>query len=118
MATDFNLTITVKNRTTGVTSNASNTYTGGDYEDSGILQVTTSEVTQTISTDLTNVAGIFVVNRDASNFVQMGYATATYVHKISAGMPAFIPLTPGETTLYWAADTATCAVEYRIIEAP
>ena len=117
MATDYTITVQVRNKTTGATFSHSATISGEDAVDSGVWTVGTSEKTHTINTDLANVMGVAVMNKGL-NFVEIGYATTDYDHKVLPGMPAFIPLDLTTATLYLKADTAACNVDYMIIEAP
>lgn len=118
MATDYTIAVSVRNKTTGTQFSHQTVVSGGDAVDAGVWKVTTSEVTHTISTDLVNVMGLAVRNLDSANYVEIGYATGSYDHKVLAGMPAFIPLEAAAATLYLKADTATVNVEYMIVEAP
>lgn len=118
MATDYTITTSVKNKTTGSSTSTSATLSDqGDYEDSGIWNVGTSEGSHTISTDLVNVLGVEVENLASANYVQLGYSTGVYVHRLPAGMGAFIPLEPGETQVFYLSNTAASPVRYRFIEA-
>lgn len=118
MPSDFTLSVTVKNKTTGTQTSSSATLENqGDYEDSGIWNVGTSEGSHTISTDLVNVLGVEIENLATANYVQLGYSTGVYVHRIPAGMGCFIPLEPAETQIFYLSNTAASPVRYRFIEA-
>ena len=118
MATDYTIGCSVQNRTTGVRTGRTATISAqGDYEDAGIWNVGTTEGSHTISTDLGNVMGVEVENISVANFVQLGYSTGVYVHRILPGMNAFIPLEPAETQIFYKSDTALSQVRYRFVEA-
>ena len=74
-----------------------------------IIAVGTSEESPTL-TDITTFGQLFLVNTDATNYVDWGIATGVYTGRMLAGESAGpFRLTTG-VTLYLKADTASCDV--------
>jgi hypothetical protein len=89
--------------------------TTGDLEDSGVKSVTTGEVT--IVHGLTTPGLMLMWNTDTTNFVKWGMVTATYPFKLPANsVPSIVYLDSAETTIFLAADTATCEVRFLIYQ--
>lgn len=61
---------------------------------------------------------LIIVNRDATNFVELRSGTsATDFVRLKPGEPALFRLSPDATAPYAIADTAACEVEYILVEA-
>lgn len=54
---------------------------------------------------------------DATNFVEVGFATGVYPIKIPAGQFALIPLAAATASLFLMADTDACDVKFYVHEA-
>lgn len=89
----------------------------GTHEGGGVISVATSETSWTVPTDIGNAGYLYIVNRDTTNFVDVGTATGVYPWRMPAEGPALIPLAPTTATLYFLADTAACDVEIHVWEA-
>jgi len=112
---DIRITNEFKDLETGDFSRRSFTISpANDYEDSRTLDIGTSEETVTIITDIANPGPMEIENFGPTNFVEVGYATATYVHEIPVGESYIIPLHQNTTAVYLKADTAACRVKLRI----
>lgn len=88
----------------------------GDYEDSGMIDVATTETTHTISTDIGNVGLAMMINRDPTNFVDIGTATGVYPLRLNPGEAFVGRLAPATATLYFLANTANVKVQFKIYE--
>jgi len=91
--------------------------TTGEGIDYRVVPVTTSEYTFTIDTDIGDAGYCMIINNDATNFVEVGFATTVYPLKVLAGQPAVFPLAAATAALYLKADTATCNVQVYVHEA-
>tara|TARA_R100000152_G_C6750327_1_gene173956 strand:+ start:280 stop:636 length:357 start_codon:yes stop_codon:yes gene_type:complete len=90
--------------------------TTGEHEDSGVIEVGTSETTLTLKTDIGDAGYAIVVNRDSTNYVELGFSTGSYVVKLLAGQVALMPLQSTISAIYLRANTAACDVQYKIFE--
>ena len=88
----------------------------GDNRQGGVIDVTTSEVTVTLNTDIGDAGAVYIRNQDTTNYVQVGMATGVYVHRIPPDQDERFWLEPGTASLFLIADTATCKVEFEIYE--
>jgi len=92
--------------------------TAGDAFDYRKVNVTqAAEYTFTIDTDVGNAGLCWIYNADATNYIQVGFATTVYYLRILAGQAAVIPLEPGTSALYLRANTADCETEVYVREA-
>lgn len=91
--------------------------TAGDLEQAGRISVGTSEETITTDVGITNVGPCVLINRDDTNFIDIGFATGVYPIRILPGGCNLISLTPATATLYLKADTAACELTFKIYEA-
>ncbi len=91
-------------------SNLSVTTTDDEF-DYRLMNIGTSEETYTIPTDITAPGYLFIRNADATNYVQVGFATTVYHIRLKAGQVALLPVEPGETDIFLKANTAACDVE-------
>ena len=64
--------------------------------------------------DIGTIGFVAVRNMDATNFVQLGAATGAYSVKLLPGQGAVVPW--GASNTFVKADTASCEVEYLLIE--
>lgn len=76
-----------------------------------IISIATSEATYSIPSDITAPGYLFLRNMDATNYVQVGFATTVYHIRLLAGQVALLPIEPGETDLFLKSNTAACDVE-------
>jgi hypothetical protein len=90
--------------------------TAGDALDYRRIDATTSEVEHTLDTAIGNAGQAIIVNRDETNFVDVGFATAVYPLRLLAGQADKLSLTPATASLFLKADTATCEVDIYIRE--
>lgn len=91
--------------------------TSGDLHDDIALSVTTSELTYTIPTSIGNAGYCALVNDDATNYVDVGFATTVYPLRLPPGGAMLLALTPAAASLFLKANTATCKVRIRTQEA-
>ncbi|MDH3563106.1 MAG: hypothetical protein OEN49_06890 [Gammaproteobacteria bacterium] len=82
------------------------------------MDVSTSEVTHSILAEIGNASYIWMMNRDATNFIDVGFiSTGVYEVRLLAGQHALFPLLPTTATLYLKADTAAADLQFYIREA-
>lgn len=88
--------------------------TNGYYDDGSQL-IGTTEETITIAVDQGNIRDLVIVNRDDTNFVELGYATGVYVMKLFPGEAYKLGCVAASSdTLYLKADTASCRVDWMV----
>ena len=84
----------------------------------GIQAVGTTEEALALATGAITTGGLLVIrNLDATNYVEVGFATGVYPMKL---LPQGIPLevtTNGSPTIYLKANTAECDIWFRYLEA-
>ena len=97
-------------------SDVINVTTTNDALDFRRVEIGTGEETHTIDADIGDCGYCFLKNRDATNFVQVGFATTVYNIRLLAGQVAVFPLEPSTSALYLKADTAACEVDIYIRE--
>lgn len=86
--------------------------------DNRIVSITHSgETTHTFATDIGNAGYVYLKNLDATNYVDVGFATTVYPLRLKAGQVALFPITPAQASLFLLANTAACRVELYIHEA-
>lgn len=86
--------------------------------DSRIINATSgSEVEHTFSTAVGNAGYLYIKNMDATNYVDIGFATGVYPHRYKAGQVGLFPITPAQSSIFLLANTATCEVEITLHEA-
>lgn len=81
----------------------------------GEKSIGTSEASVTFP-DLTNEGFTFIKNNDATNYVDIGFATGVYGLRLKPGEFCVLRLVPA-TTLYCLANTAACRVVFYCLEA-
>jgi len=91
--------------------------TAGDGAASETRSIATIEAEWTIPTSIGNVGLVTIRNLDATNYVQVGFATGVYALRIKAGQTALLPLEPATASLFLLANTAACIVELAAYEA-
>ncbi len=104
------------NQTTYGLSNVSITATG-EHEDRRVVTVGTSEEVHTISTDIGDAGICYLQNKDATNFVDVGFSTGVYGIRLKPGIPQQFELVPSVAALFLKADSASCNVLLHIREA-
>lgn len=72
---------------------------------------TTSVLVTEVTVVLTGKGWVWIQNLDATNFVELGFATGVYPLSLLAGAPPQMFHVNGTQTLYLKADTATCLVD-------
>ena len=97
------------------TGNASVTTTG-DSMQAAAIEIGTSEETITVSSDIGNAGLFWIENLDATNFIELGFATAVYPLILDPGEAYLMRLAPATATLYLKADTAACNIQFVIYE--
>jgi len=76
------------------------------------------ETTHSILTEIGNASYIWMMNRDATNFIDVGFTgTGVYQVRLLAGQHALFPLLPTTATIYMLADTAAVDFQFYIREA-
>jgi hypothetical protein len=80
----------------------------------GYQTIGTTEETISLS-ELGTIGVCYIRNNDATNFVDFGVATTSYMIRLKAGEFAWIRLKPG-STIYAKADTAACKVTFKAFE--
>lgn len=90
--------------------------TTGTKEDSRRVSIATSETTITFDANVGNAGYLCIINRDDTNFVQIGFATTVYVMRLKAGEIAVLRVEPGTSALYCKADTAACDIQFKLFE--
>lgn len=88
----------------------------GTHEDGRRVDVGTSEKTITFDTDVGDAGYIVLINRDATNFVQIGFATTVYYLRLGPGEVAVMRLEPTVSALYCKADTAAIELQFKLYE--
>jgi len=118
MSATLNIMATVNDTTGGVSISANKTIaTDGTALDLRILEIGTSEEEVTISAEIGDCGLCVIQNLDATNFVEVGFATGVYPIKIPAGQFALIPLAAATASLFLMADTDACDVKFYVHEA-
>jgi hypothetical protein len=102
-----------KNSNPSIVISISATQVGSRYE-SGVQTIATSEEALSLN-DVGTVGYLGINNLDATNYIEVGRTTGVYSLKIAAGCGALCPWQG--TTVYVKANTASCEVEYLVIEA-
>lgn len=125
MSTAFKVTVLLRDTTNSIdtkTQDLAFTSTGG-HEQSPVMTVAITEETLAIDTDITGGNGpgyLYLLNEDATNFIEVGWATGNYPIKLDPGdgtTAALLPMnSTGFSTLYLKADTATCKLRIKIVE--
>ena len=79
---------------------------------SGVQEIGTSEESLALPSGISLGSGdtLLIRNLDGTNFVQMGYATGTYVHRLKPQELPHVNVIDGTPTVYLKADTAACNV--------
>lgn len=86
--------------------------------DARIISVSSAgEEEHTFSTDIGNAGYLYMKNLDATNYVDVGFATGVYPLRIKAEQVALLPITPAQASLFLLANTAACRVEITLHEA-
>jgi len=86
----------------------------GDAFTHQIQSIGTAEELLAKSADITTPGYCYIINLDATNFVEFGVTTGVYSVRVEAGDIALFRL--NGVTLYAKADTGACLIEYIIIE--
>jgi hypothetical protein len=79
--------------------------------------VGTTEEEWTIGTEVGDAGYCVIRNYDATNYVQVGFATTVYNLRLKAGQSAVFPLEPATASLFLKANTAACVVQVEVVEA-
>jgi len=79
--------------------------------------VATTEEEWTISTEIVDAGQCVITNFDATNYVDVGFATGVYPLRIKAGGTDKLSLTPATASLFLKANTAACVVQVKVYEA-
>mgnify|MGYP006953642022 CR=1 FL=1 len=111
-------TLTITDDTTGIRDSVSKTTTTtGDDVQYLVQEVGTSEAEITIAAGIGDVGLCKILNLDATNYVQVGFATGAYYLRILPGQFALIPLEPAQASIFAKANTAACNVSFYFHEA-
>lgn len=107
----LNISASINDTTNGVNQSANKTVTTtGEGIDQRVLSVGTTEEEVTIATGIGDCGYAMVKNLDATNFVEVGFATGVYPIKLLATQFALLPLAAATASLFLKADTAACNV--------
>ena len=119
MATNLELTAVLKDTDTGRSLSVSRLAVAatGDNYGSGKATVGTSEVEITLPTDIGSAGAAMLVNRHATNYIDVGFATGVYYLRLLPGQPALIPLEPTVSSIFVISDAAASILEYDFKEA-
>lgn len=79
-----------------------------------IQSIGTSDETLTVG-DVSSLGYIVCKNRDATNYLELGYTSGTYFAKLKAGEICAFRAGSGLTTIHAKANTAACDLEYFLI---
>lgn len=90
--------------------------TSAEHEDSGVIEVGTSQTTLTLKTDIGDAGYALFVNRDSTNAVALGFANLDYKLDLKPGQVALLPLQSTISAIYLVASTAACDVQYKVFE--
>ena len=93
--------------------------TTGEHFQHVVQTVGTSEETLAIASDITGGSDpgwCLIVNRDATNYCQIGISTGAYFAQRGAGQSMLVQLDPAVTDLYLKAHTAAVKLEIYIRE--
>ncbi len=117
MANELNIGVTLSFRKGGAivdrVESGSFTVTGDSFNHD-VQSIGTSEEQLAQGVDLGDPGFVFVKNLDATNYVEFGSTTGVYDLKLKAG--EFHLYRHNSATIYAKANTASCLVEYIIIE--
>lgn len=109
--TDSTISLTRRTDNLAVTTAAGNV-------DNRIVSVSSGgETTFTLDTNIGNAGYVYAKNLDATNYVDLGFATTVYPLRLKAGQVGIFPITPATSALYLLANTAACRVEIMVHEA-
>lgn len=86
------------------------------HEDGRRVSVGTSEATITFDTNVADAGYLVLINRDDTNYVEIGFATTVYVMKLKAGESAVLRLAPSVSAIYAKANTAAIELQYKLFE--
>jgi len=78
------------------------------------LQITTTERNIVWTTDVSLPGSLYLENQDATNFIQVGFATTVYPIKLEPGDIAMVPLDVLTLGMFCKADTANCRLLYHV----
>lgn len=116
----LNITAAITDSTISLTrrtDNLSVTTAAGNVDNRIISVVHSGETTHTFSTDIGNAGYVYLKNLDATNYVDVGFATGVYPIRLKAGQVGLLPITPAQASLFLLANTAACRVEIYVHEA-
>jgi len=75
------------------------------------------ETTHSILTEIGNAGYIWIMNHDATNYIDVGFTgTGVYELRLLAGQHALFPLLPTTATIFMLANTAACDIEFYVRE--
>ena len=111
-------TLTISDSTTGLRDSVSKTVTtAGSGASLSAQSIGTSEVEYTVPAEIGNAGACKIVNMDATNYVEVGFATGSYPLKILPGTFCLMQIAPATASLFLKANTAACVVSIYIHEA-
>ena len=118
MSENMNVQASINGLESGTTVSASATVAAaGSGADLRMLEIATSEAELTFGAQIGNAGLCMLKNLDATNYVEVGFATGAYPIKILAGQFAVIPLAPATASLFLKANTAAVMVQLYVHEA-
>lgn len=123
MANEVNLTVNMNYSSGGDTESFNETETfdqAGTVIDGGSQDVGTSWEQLDVKTDFGTPGLLCIVNRDDTNFVQIGnWNSGSQIQfgKLLPGVPVCIPLDIAKGDIALKADTAACRVTFKLLSA-
>src|SRR3990172_10263322 len=103
MTSPLALTVSLKRADTGTTTGRLKGQTAGDYRQAATIPVGMSETAIPIDPLIGTPGLLYAMNHvdpvvDPDNYVDIGWATGKYVHRVKAGEQGIIPLSIYSTT--------------------
>lgn len=89
----------------------------GFAADARPLEIGTTEEDIEIAADVVDAGWFWLKNCDATNFVQVGFATGSYFLRVPALCAMLVHLEPSVSHIFLKADTSACNVSFVVMEA-
>ena len=119
MTSPLALTVSLKRADTGTTTGRLKWQTAGDYRQAATIPVGMSETAIPIDPLVGTPGLLYVMNHtdpetDPDNYVDIGWSTGNYVHRVKAGEHGIIPVRIYATTIYIVASDAATEFQYEL----
>jgi len=112
----MNLTVTMTRQDILETVGRTDQLTVGPGRQAQTLTIGTGEVTIAVASTIVDAGLMYVKHHGTIGYVDIGYSTGVYQHRVDAGWPGLIPLAIGTSTIYVAASGPNTKFEYEISE--